>query len=303
MIDVVVAGAGPGGLSAALCLGRVGRHVLVLDGGPWRNVSSDTIHSFFTQDGATPAELKASALAQLRRYPSVKIQHSFANSAKGEPGNFEVALSNGSRVQARGLLLATGVEDVLPDIPGLQERWGQSVVHCPYCHGWERIGLPLAVLALDDQWAVPLAINVRRFSDDVVLCTNGTVILTDEQRAQLKAGDVAIRDEPIARLEGSRTSLERMVFINGDPLERAALFCHPPTRQRSDLAAELGCRLLPNGAVEVNDMGQTSQPGIYAVGDMAQTPTNPFPAQQVAVAVGTGVTAAMVIDQELLFSN
>jgi thioredoxin reductase len=302
MIDVVVAGAGPGGLSAALCLARVGRQVLVVDGGPWRSVSSGVIHTFFSQDGVTAAEIRASAIAQLRRYPCAKIEQSFVDSAKGEPGNFEVTLSNGGRVQARRLLLATGVEDILPEIPGLPERWGQSVVHCPYCHGWERIGLPFAVLGLDD-WAVHQATQVRRFSDDVVLCTNGALTLTDDQWEQLKARDVAVRQEPLARLEGPGTALERIVFTEGDPLERQALFCHAPTRQRSDLAAGLGCRLLPGGSVEVNEMGQTSQPGVYAVGDMAQTPTNPFPAQQVAVAAGDGVMAAIVIDQELLYSN
>lgn len=302
MIDVVIAGAGPGGLSAALCLARVGRQVLVLDGGPWRNSSSDVIHTFFTQDGATASDLRVSALTQLRHYPCAKVEQIFADSAKGDPGNFEVTLSNGRRVQARRLLLATGVEDILPDIPGLPERWGLSVVHCPYCHGWERLGLSLAVLALDD-WAVHQATHIRRFSDDVVLCTNGQEILTDDQRVQLKTRGVAIREEPLARLEGPGTSLERIAFTEGDELECQALFCHAPTRQRSNLAAALGCRMSPGGSVEVNEMAQTSLPGVYAVGDMAQTPTNPFPAQQVVVAAAEGVMAAIVIDQELLYSD
>lgn len=302
MIDVVVVGAGPGGLSAALCLARVGRQVLVLDGGPWRSMSSDAIHTFFSRDGSSPAEIRTSALSQLRKYPTAKVEQAFADSAKGEPGNFDVTLSNGERVQARRLLLATGVEDILPDIPGLQERWGQSVVHCPYCHGWERIGLSLAVLALDD-WAVHQATHVRRFSDDVVLCTNGALTLSDDQLAQLRDRGVTVRQEPLARLEGPGTSLERLVFTEGEPLECQGLFCHAPTRQRSGLAAELGCRMLPGGSVEINEMGQTSQPGVYAIGDMAQTATNPFPAQQVVVAAGAGVMAAIVIDQELLYSD
>jgi thioredoxin reductase len=140
MIDAVIAGAGPGGLSAALCLGRAARQVLVLDGGPWRNVSSGELHNILSRDGIAPAGLRAAALAQLRRYPSVKVQPVSAESAEGEPGRFRVALSGGRVTEARRLLLATGVEDILPGIPGLPERWGQSVVHCPYCHGWERLG-------------------------------------------------------------------------------------------------------------------------------------------------------------------
>lgn len=135
LIDAVIVGAGPGGLSAALCLGRAGRQVLLLDGGSWRSVSSGTLHNFLSRDGVTPAELRASALAQLGCYPCVRVQPTSAESVEGESGSFRVALSDGRVAQAHRLVLATGVEDVLPAIPGLAERWGQGVVHCPYCHG------------------------------------------------------------------------------------------------------------------------------------------------------------------------
>lgn len=302
MIDAVIAGAGPGGLSAALCLGRAGRQVLVLDGGPWRNVSSGELHNFFSRDGVAPAELQTVALAQLRRYPSVKVQSVSAESAEGEPGHFLVALSDGRMTEARRLLLATGVEDVLPDVPGLPERWGQSVVHCPYCHGWERLGLPTGVLALDE-WSVHHAVHVARFSDDVTLYTNGNVPLTEEQRELLKARNVAVREESLARLEGPGTSLERLVFTDGSRAVCQAMYCHAPTRQRSDLAARLGCRLLDDGSVEVNEFAQTTRPGIFAIGDMARQAAFPFPARQVVMAAAQGVIAAIVIDQELLYDN
>jgi thioredoxin reductase len=122
MIDAVIAGAGPGGLSAALCLGRAGRQALVLDGGPWRNVASGEIHNFLSRDGVTPGELRESAIAELRRYPTVKVEAESAESAYGEPGHFQVTLSDGRRIEGRRLLLATGVEDVTPDIAGLSER-------------------------------------------------------------------------------------------------------------------------------------------------------------------------------------
>lgn len=301
MIDAVIAGAGPAGLSAALCLARVGRNVLVLEGGPWGNVSSDTIHNFFTRDGATPSELREAALSQLARYPTAKVQAVSAEDADGEPGNLRITLSGGRVVQARRLILATGVEAVLPDIPGLQARWGQGVVHCPYCHGWECGGMALGVLALDE-WAVHQAVQVQRFSDDVVLCTNRSVKLTDDQRDLLKARGVAIKEEPVAYLEGPGTSLARLAFTDGTAVACQALFCHPHTRQRSDLAARLGCRILNDGAVEVNDYGQTSRPGVYAIGDMAHRP-DVFPAGAVVIAAASGVVAAMVIDQELLYND
>jgi thioredoxin reductase len=302
IIDAVIAGAGPGGLSAALCLGRAGRQALVADGGPWRNVSSGTLHNILSRDGVTPAELRASALAQLRSYPSVKVQPVSAESVDGESGRFRVTLSDGRAVQARRVVLATGVEDVLPDIRGLAERWGQGVVHCPYCHGWERIGLPLGVLALDE-WAVHHAVHVARFSDDVTLYTNGDFPITADQREFLRARKVAVRAETLARLDGPGASLERLVFTDGSTAPCQSLFCFAPTRQRSDLAARLGCRLLDDGKVEVNQFGQTTRAGVYAVGDMARTAANPFGAQQVVMAAAEGVMAGVVIDQELLYND
>lgn len=302
MIDVVIAGGGPGGLSAALCLGRAGRQVLVADGGAWRNVSSDSIHNFFSRDGVTPAELRAAALTQLRPYPNVKVEPVTADSAQGEPGHFRVTLSDQRVVEARRLLLATGVEDVLPDIAGLPERWGQSVVHCPYCHGWERAGLALGVLALNE-WSVHEAVHVRRFSDDVTFYTNGEFPIAVEPRDLLKSRNVQVHRGVLSRLEGHGTSLERLVFTDGTTATCQALYCQAPTRQRSDLAARLGCRLFDDGAVEVNEFGQSTRPGVFAVGDMARTAAFPFAARQVIMAAAAGTVAAVLIDQELLYND
>jgi thioredoxin reductase len=194
------------------------------------------------------------------------------------------------------------VEDLLPGIPGLPERWGQSVVPCPYCDGWERGGLQLGVLALDE-WAVHQAIQVQRLSDDVVLCMNGTGTPTDQQRKRLAERGVTVREEPLAGLEGPGTSLERLKLTDGSTVACQALFCHPPTRQRSDLPTQLGCQLLGDGAVEVNAYAQTSQPGIYAVGDMAHPADSLLPGHSIAQAVAKGQIAAMVIDQELLYND
>jgi thioredoxin reductase len=302
MIDAVIAGSGPAGLSAALCLGRVARQVLVLDGGSWRSESSEVIHNFLSRDGATPAELKAAALAQLRRYPTIKVNPATAISAASEGGAVKVSLSDGRTVAAHRLVLATGLEDVPPDIGGLPERWGQSVVHCPYCHGFERAGLVLGVLAISE-WSAHEALMVRRLSDDVTFYTNGEYTLTADQRDLLKARDVAICESQLARLEGPGATLERIVFTDGMTVPCEALFCLAPTRQRSDLAAQLGCKLLDDGAVEVNEFGQTSLPGVYAVGDMAHGASIVSAFQSVSRAAAEGFAAAAVIDQELLYST
>ncbi|MGW3353163.1 NAD(P)/FAD-dependent oxidoreductase [Nonomuraea rubra] len=300
--DVVIVGAGPAGLNAALTLGRARRRTVVLDAGPGRNATSDGVHNFLSRDGASPAALRHAALAELAAYPTVRICTGHAVAAEGERDDFTLPLADGTRHRARRVLLATGVQDVLPPIEGLAERWGRGVVHCPYCHGWERRDQPTAVLQ-SQGWGVHLAVHVRCFTDDVALCLNGAAEPSTEQRTLLAERGVTVRPEPIDRLEGEGTSLERIVFEDGTRLDRRALFVHPPTRQRSDLPERFGCRLLDDGAVEVNDVGQTSVPGVFAAGDMARRPTMPLSGSQVVIAAADGVVAAVVIDQELLYAS
>jgi thioredoxin reductase len=300
VIDAVIAGAGPGGLSAALCLARAGRQALVADDGSWRCVSSDEVHNFLSRDGASPVDLRAAALAQLAHYPCIKVVRASVDSVDGECGCFRASLSGGRVVEARRLVLATGVEDVVPDIPGLAERWGQSVVHCPYCHGWERAGLRLGVLAVSER-AVHEAIHIKRFSEDTTLYTNGDRCLTVQELDLLDERGIKIREEQVVRVDGLGTLLEYLTLSDGSTAGCEALFCRAPARQRSTLAATLGCRLLSDGAVEVNDLGQTTRQGVYAVGDMARTTNNMYARHHVATATAAGTVAAVVLDQDLLY--
>lgn len=295
--DVVVIGAGPAGLNAALTLGRVGRRTLLLDGGPGRNAVSDAVHNFLTRDGIAPAELRTIAIEQLARYPDVEIRQARAvHAAEG----FKVVLDDGEQAEATRLVLATGVRDVLPPVRGLKERWGHGVVHCPYCHGWERRGRRLAVLDVGG-WGVHQAVHLARFSSDVVLCVNGGEI-TDLQRTMLVERGVKIREEVVDRLEGRGASLARVCFKDAGYVEADALFCHPATSQASDLAERLDCQHLDDNAVEVNAFGQTSTAGVYAVGDMARSAAMPFAGAQVILGAAAGVIAAVTIDQELLYA-
>lgn len=275
---------------------------MVLDAGPGRNATSDGVHNFLSRDGVSPAGLRDAALAELAAYPTVRIREGRAVAAEGQRDDFTLTLADGSRERARRILLATGVQDVLPPIEGLAARWGRGVVHCPYCHGWERRGQPIAVLE-SGGWGVHLAVHLRRFTDDVILCVNGAAEPSTDQCALLADRGVAVRLDPIDRLEGEGTSLERIVFEDGTRLARRALSVHPPTRQRSDLPERLGCRILNDGAVEVNDVGQTRVPGVFAVGDMARRPSMPLSGSQVVIAAADGVVAAVIIDQELLYSS
>lgn len=298
MFDVIVAGGGPAGLQAALTLGRARRRVLVCDTGEPRNTVTGVIHGFLSRDGIDPAELRRIAHEELRRYPTVELRPVAIVTGRGEGGRFTVTLADGAEEAAGKLVLATGVVDELPAISGLEDIWGRRAFHCAYCDGFERRDRPLAVID-SGPGASFYALQMRGWSPDVVLCTNGPVEMPDEERVLLAARDIPMREDAITLLEGSDDGV-RMVFAGATPLQRHAIFIRPPTRQRSDLAAQLGCNALDDGSVEVNDFGQTSVPGVYAAGDMARRPAMPFPAAQAIHAASAGGIAAVVADLELI---
>jgi thioredoxin reductase len=295
--DVLIIGAGSAGLSAALTLGRCRRRVLLADGGPTRNAPSPAVHSFFTRDGIRPAQLLHLGHEQLAPYPTVearelkikaitKLAHGFR--ATGENGQ-----GHTQEVTTRRILLATGVHDVLPPLPGFRELWGSSVLHCPYCHGYEVRDQPLAVYGRGKA-VVGLALLISRWSPEVVVVTDGPGHLTDYARQRLRRQRIGLREEPIARLVGTpKTGLRCVEFANGTFLKCKALFLHPPQEQRSPLAADLGARITGKGAVWVDKNAQTTVPGLYAAGDMV-------PGQQQALlAAASGSKAAICMNEAL----
>jgi len=294
MYDIIIVGAGPAGLSAALVLGRVCRRVLVIDSGKPRNAPSPTSHSFFTRDGVPGTELRRIGREQLQPY-GVEVLDAEVAEALREGEAFTVVLGDGSRRSARRLLLATGVVDPLPEIEGLRELWGQGIFHCAYCHGWEVRGEPLAVLA-DGESAAEIVALVRCLSRDVVLCTHGSADL-GEDRERLGRNGIPIREERIVRVEGRDGHLERIVFADGTELPRRALFLPTLPRQHSDLAERLGCVLTDYGLVKVDSAGLTTVPGVYAAGDLA------LRRHQVVVASADGAIAGIAINHELAWEE
>lgn len=302
MFDVIIVGGGPAGLNAALTLGRQRRQVLLVDSGTYRNEPAEEMHMFLSRDGFPPAELRRLGREELAHYPTVEIREDLVVAVSGAAGDFTVELAGGSAERARRLLLASGQTDVLPEVDGVAEWFGKGVYHCPFCHGFETAGKPLAVLGGDFSHAMLALYVADRFSDDVVLCANGPLQASEELRAALKERGVEVREEPVVRVDGEQDALT-VHFGSGAPLARGAIYHRPVSRQRSDLAAALGCELLPDGCVQVNAMQQTTIAGVYAAGDTARMAEPIGPTPFVITAAADGAKAAIWLEQDLFRSS
>jgi len=291
IFDAAVVGGGPAGLSAALTLGRGRWRVAVIDAGEPRNTPAAAAHNLFTRDGTPPLQLLAIAREQLRPYTTVELRAGRAVDAHAVDGGFRVLLRDGSTVGARRVLLATGVVDILPEIPGFRELWGKSVFHCPFCHGWEVRGQPLALLGRGET-GKELSRLLTRWSGDLVLLTDGPAELSGAGRAELAALGVGLREERVLRLEPDGHGIAA-VLEGGGRVVRGALYARPPQRQASDLAARLGCTLTEDGMVQVDALGATTVPGVHAAGDLVSR------MQQVALAAAGGLAAAQGVHHSL----
>ena len=287
--DAVVVGGGPAGLSAALTLGRARRRVLVASHGPTRNAPAEAAHGVFTRDGTPPADLVRIGREQLAPY-AVTVQDEPVTSITPEPLGFTLEVG-GERVRARTVVLATGLRDVLPDVPGMAELWGTGVFHCPFCHGWEARGQPLALYGRGAA-ALHLATLLRSWSRDLVLFTDGLAELDEDARAQIERRGVRIREERVERLDGRGGRLEAVVLRGGERVPRAGLFLGPAQEQRSDLAVRLGCARLDDGRIAADAFGRTSVPGVYVAGDMSPA----MPQVAAAAASGSAAGAGVVLD-------
>jgi thioredoxin reductase len=297
--DVIIIGAGPAGLNAALVLGRCRRKVLVFDDSKPRNAVSHALHGFLSRDGTPPAELRAIAHEQLKAYPSVSILPIRVTDATRVDGGFRVTAGDGHTYHTRKLLLASGVVDHLPEQPGFRELYGIGVFHCPYCDGWEMRDRPLAIYGRGDHKGGGLALELTQWSRDIVLCTDGASELSDHYRQRLENNGVILREEKIVKLDISRSvpydAAFEIVFENGPRLHRAALFFNTGRHQSTDLAARLGCDMYDVKGCKIDDKSQmTHVPGLYVAGDASRD------VLQVIVAAAEGAEAAIGINTALL---
>ncbi|HYF39251.1 MAG TPA: NAD(P)/FAD-dependent oxidoreductase [Gemmatimonadales bacterium] len=291
--DCIIVGAGPAGLSAALMLGRCRRSVLVCDIGNQRNARSSGLHSYLTRDGIAPGEFLEIARSEVARYPSVEFRSVEVLDATASSDGFRVVCADGRQLSARKLLLATGVVDELPEVEGLTPLYGTSIHHCPYCDGWEWRDQPLAVYGCGEE-GVALTLGLTVWTDDLVLCTDGPSRLSEKDLEQLHAQGIEVREDRVARLEGTEGQLERIVFQTGETLARRALFVCSGQHQRSALARKLGARFTSKGAVDTGSCEATEVPGLYVAGDASKE------AQFVIVAAAEGAEAGMAINKALL---
>jgi thioredoxin reductase len=296
--DAIIVGGSFAGLSAALQLARARRNVLVIDAGLPRNRFASESHGVLGHDGKPGAQLLAQARQQLLAYPTAKVFSGRVSRVQSGEAGFVVEAEDGLRwFTGRRLLLATGVTDVLPEIPGLRERWGQTVVHCPYCHGYEIGGGSVGVLGTG-----PMSVHqAQMFADwgDVTLFTQGVVEVSAEEHALLAARKVKVEASPVAELQGAGPSLEAALLQDGRRVAIKALLVGTQVCMASPLAGALGCAFddSPFGPiVRIDAWGATSVDGVYAAGDMARVPHSITFATAGGVAAGIRLHASLITE-------
>ena len=289
--DVVVVGGGPAGLSAAMVLGRCRFRVLVIDAGRGRNHAAPGVHGFLGSDGVLPDQLRRRGAREARRY-GVALRRGEVTAVARRGDGFRLTLARGAPLTCRRLLLATGVVDRLPEVPGLAALYGRSVFHCPYCDGWEQRDRPLALYGRGSA-AARYAVTLTRWSADLVLLTDGPTRLRAADRRALDAAGVRVIAKRIAALEASRGRLARVRFADGEALARKALFFTSRPSQSCGLAASLGVRFTDKGMVQAGRMQDAGVPGVYVAGDASRD------VQLAIVAAAEGVKAAVAIHADL----
>jgi thioredoxin reductase len=291
--EVIIVGGGVAGLSGALVLARCRRRVLICDDGRPRNAVSRGVHGFLTRDGLPPAEFLQVAREQVLRYPTVTWWDGRVEQAERLPGGFQVMMGDGRRATGSKLLLATGLVDELPTIAGFQRFWGQSAFVCPFCDAWEVRDQRFVVLGRDpDVYAYTL--ELRQWSRELFLCTDGAEPLNERQRAHLQRLGIPVIATPVAELEGTGSQVERLRFGDGSALETGVVFLTTRQHQRSPLGEALGCAL--NGGAEINVDPETcaAADGVWIAGNAS------IGLQMAIMAAAEGLNAAHAINERLV---
>lgn len=291
--DVIIIGGSYAGLAAAMALGRALSQVLVIDSGKPCNSQTPYSHNFLTQDGTPPAEIALIAKAQVQKYDTVHFVDGQATSAIKTADGFTVGVQSGEVFHSKKLLFATGITDQLPEIPGFAACWGISVLHCPYCHGYEVRHQKTVVLA-NGSAGFEFAKILSNWTSDLTLLTNGPATFTDVEKAVLNKHKIRIVETVVEQLEHNNGHLQGIRFTDGSNLPVNVLYSRRPFEQHSQLPQEMGCELTTEGYLQVNATQETTVKGVFACGD------NTGSMRTVASAVSSGTIAGISINKELI---
>lgn len=291
--DVVIIGGSYAGLSAAMALGRAIRQVLIIDSGKPCNRQTPHSHNFITHDGAKPAEISALAKAQVMAYPTVRFENDTVVEVTGTNNQFSIVTARQKAFTGKKIIFATGVRDLMPEMPGFAESWGISVIHCPYCHGYEYRGQDTGIL-MNGEGALEFVKLINNWTQKLTLFTNGKAAFDKTVFHEISNPDFKIVEKEIKELIHAGGYLNEVVFKDGSREKLDALYTRLPFEQHTDLPARLGCQINDLGYLRIDEFNKTSIPGIFAAGD------NTIRFRSVAAAVAAGTVAGAFANHELI---
>ncbi|MEO6228918.1 MAG: NAD(P)/FAD-dependent oxidoreductase [Ferruginibacter sp.] len=291
--DVIIIGGSYSGLATAMALGRALRKVLIIDSGNPCNKQTPHSHNFLTQDGKTPKEIATLAKQQVEEYKTIKFFNGLAINGKQTEKGFEIETENGNIFNAKKLVFATGVKDIMPNIKGFAECWGISVIHCPYCHGYEVRNEPTGILG-NGEYGFEFAKLISNWTQNLTLFTNGKSTLTKDQSAKLVSHNIKIVENEVIELQHINGYLQNIIFKDGTKTSVKATYTRLPFKQHCSIYEHLGGELTEDGYIKIDAFQQTTIKGVYACGD------NVTRMRTVANAVAMGTTTGIAINKELV---
>jgi len=291
--EVIIIGGSYSGLSAAMSLGRALRNVLIIDSGNPRNKQTPHSHNFLTQDGKTPNQISTLAKEQVSQYKTTKFYSGLAVSGIKTEKGFEIKTQVGDLFYSKKLILATGLRDIMPDIKGFAECWGISVIHCPYCHGYEVKNEKTGILGNGD-YGFEFSRLVNNWTKDLTLYTNGKSTLTKEQTDKLRNHDIPIVEKEIDGFEHVNGQIQTIVFNDNSKTSITTIYARPVLIQHSEIAAQVGCEFTEQGLVKVDTSQKTTINGVFACGDNSNS------SKDIALAVSAGMVAGSTVNKEII---
>ncbi|ASS50950.1 MAG: pyridine nucleotide-disulfide oxidoreductase [Candidatus Fluviicola riflensis] len=291
--DVIIIGGSYSGLAAGMSLGRALRKVLIIDGGNPCNKQTPHSHNFLTQDGQTPAAIASLAKEQVEKYKTVTFRNDLAVSGLQTTNGFEIATQSGSTFSAKKLIFATGIKDVMPEIEGFSDCWGVSVIHCPYCHGYEYSNEKTGILTNGDV-AYEVSRLISNWTKDLTVFTNGIAEFAPNQTQKLSEHGIMINESVIDHFEHNNGYLRNIVFKDGSKTPITAIYARPEFEQHCAIPEQLGCELTEQGHISVDPFQKTTIRGVFACGD------NTTFMRSVANSVAMGTLAGVMTNKEII---